>query len=529
MSAGYAQLTAKGVPAAEAATQMRSAIVALTKVGAPLEALQKKTGRTYLKIAGQKGLVFALEQLRIDAKKAGVPLIDLLGRVEGLNFTLGTTGPNFAGYNKNLQDVTKSQGVAAAQMAERQKGLNAQLNILREGAKSAGITIGSALLPKLTPLVKKLNEFLAKPETQARIADFATGLAAGFEAVAKWAGTIPWDRIADGLGMAAGFAAQLVGVFASMPPEAMAAIVGLGALNKLSGGAVSGVVSELSRGLVKGVLGMTAGVVNLKAGTVVGGPGAAPGGGVAAMTKGGALFGLAKTIGAGLIAGFAVEKLFEQWGAFRAEGAAGAATLERQTTAGVPQLGLADARAALRNVQEQLGNPINDLALKLSGTFDQVKATEKALTDRIAYLEGGGTGTGATGGRGDASTAAEVKRLGDKQALAARIIAAGGTATADRIDAIMEKNARTTASTNEREARRLATLTDTTRSGLASVVAAANATTAAIRNGFTIPAPSVTVTVNAATGFTTRTLTRKTTVNRAINPAPIPGRMPQPI
>lgn len=420
--------------------------------------------------------------------------------------------------------ATATRGAAAAAKGPYNDALNELADITEDTQKA----LAEGFLPVIKEVAGFLRTQLAKPEVMQGIRDIGKGLASGFQAAVNFAREIPWDAVMGAARGIAGFAKQALDFFNMMPDWAKQLLIGGFVANKLTGGAIGSIVKELGSGLIKGVLGMTAGVVNLKAGTVIGGP-AAPGGGVTAVSKGGALFGLAKTIGAGLIAGIAVEKLFEQWGAFRTEGAAGAATLQRQTTAGVPQLGLADVRAALRNVQEQLGNPINDLALKLSGTFDQVKATEKALTDRIAYLEGGGTGTGKTGGRGDASTAAEVKRLGDKQALAARIVAAGGEATAARMDAIMDKNARTTASANEREARRLATLTDTTRSGLAGVVAAANATTAAIRNGFIIPPPSVTVTVNSATGFTTRTLSRTARVSRSINPAPIPGRSTSPV
>ena len=48
-------------------------------------------------------------------------------------------------------------------------------------------------------------------------------------------------------------------------------------LNKLTGGALGSIVTELGKGLIKGVLGMTAGVVHIKAGTVTGaGGGVAP-------------------------------------------------------------------------------------------------------------------------------------------------------------------------------------------------------------------------------------------------------------
>ena len=226
--------------------------------------------------------------------------------------------------------------------------------------------------------------------------------------------------------------------------------------------------------------------------------------------KGGGLLGIAKTLGSLAIAGIALEKLVEQWGTFQAGGAAGAETLRQQTAAGVPLLSLADAKAALRATQEQLGNPINDLALKLSGTFDQVKATEKALMERIAYLEGGGTGTGKTGGRGDESTAREVKRLGDRQALAARVVAAGGEATASRLAAIMEKNARASASGDDRIAGNIDRLNRTVSAKDFSPTIKVGSPVVNVNTGFTISVRNTRVATATWSRYNTSTRTPTT-------------------
>lgn len=274
LAAGYAQLTAKGVPASEAATQMAAAMIALQRRTVPLEKLEKQTGKSYLALAGKKGLVAAFEQLRIDAKKSGVPLIDLVGRVEGLQFALNTTGPEFANYNANLAAMNKANGTAGAQMAERQKGLNAQLAKLKALAIDAGITIGEKLLPKLTPLAEKAVAFLNTH--QGDIDKFGDSIAGAFDRAAGFAQKIPWGAIGSGLQTAATWAGKLMDVFLALPPEAQATIVALAGLNKLSGGAVTGIVGELGKGLIKGVLGMNAGVVNINAG-VVNGAGVVPG------------------------------------------------------------------------------------------------------------------------------------------------------------------------------------------------------------------------------------------------------------
>jgi len=366
--------------------------------------------------------------------------------------------------------------------------LPVRMAALNEGLANIRESIGIALLPALTRIVDVVGKSLIPafqklvdrilPDISKGIDEFARALESGGaeKAVTGIADAI--GTMVDLLKISAGPIKAIVGAFMSLPKELQTILVAGFAVNKLSGGMLIQLGGELfKRG------GTPASPLFVKE---VGLPGALGGGkggpgGIVAGGKGigGTILGLAKTLGALAIAGIAVEKLFEQWGTFQAGGAAGAETLRQQTAKGVPQLTLADAKAALRNVQEQLGNPINDLALKLSGTFDQVKATEKALTDRIAVLEGGTTG----GGRGDASTAKEVKRLGDIQALAARITAAGGKASAERIAAIMEKNRRATIAVSDSEGRRFATLTTAVQGiKIAPVVNVTTGFTISIRN-----------------------------------------------
>lgn len=301
LGASYARLTASGTDAAEASTQIRSAIVALTKVSSPLEKLQKQTGRNYLAIAGDKGLVTALEIMRKDADKAGVPLIDLLGRVEGLNFALATTGPNFKAYNDDLAAMGNATGTAAAQMAERQKGLNFQLSILKANVKDAAISIGSDLLPKITPLAARLATFLKGSDFQKGIADFGTSLAGLFSDSNIQAGI---DAIKTGFETAKtaapvvsaaakatfGFVQAAVGLFKSLPAPLQGLLVGGFAVNKLTGGLVTNIaggIKDALGGILSDRLGKGGNPANpLFVFDVAGGVGALPGaaaaGGIAA-------------------------------------------------------------------------------------------------------------------------------------------------------------------------------------------------------------------------------------------------------
>jgi hypothetical protein len=238
--------------------------------------------------------------------------------------------------------------------------------------------------------------------------------------------SLPWAQIGQSLQLAGAGAKAVIGAFMAMPAWVQTAVLTGWGLNKLTGGALSGIVGELGKGLIRGVLGLNAGVVHAKAGVVnvIGGAGAG-GGLLPGMGKGG-FTEFMKNLGALTIATGSIVLLAEQWDKFQKEGAAGAATLRAQTDVGVPQLTLQQAQDALRNTQEQLSNPINDLALMLSGTRDEVRRTEKLLQDRIAFLEAGGAPTAVTGGRGDAGTAALVLERGIRAGIAERGFAKSG-------------------------------------------------------------------------------------------------------
>lgn len=292
LAAGYARLTAGGTSAGEASTQMASAIAALLKTTGPLEKLQKQTGRNYKEIAGRKGLATAFEIMRKDAAKAGVELIDLVGRKEALLYILQTTGDAFDDYNADLEAMTDAEGKAAEQMAVRQQGLNYQLAILRENAKDAGRTIGFALLPKITPLIQRLNEFV-QGNTDG-IEDAAEAFASIFsegniQSGAKILGDL-FQTAKDAAPALMG-AAKITGevvktsvaLFNSLPQEIRAlAIAGL-AINKLTGGLVTNIAGGLISSIVKR---MTAAHVGITAGSVVVNGGV--GGGGAAGAAGGA-------------------------------------------------------------------------------------------------------------------------------------------------------------------------------------------------------------------------------------------------
>lgn len=141
---------------------------------------------------------------------------------------------------------------------------------LRDAFEDAQRALAEGLLPVIDDARGKLTTFLKDPQTITRIRDFGKAIAGGFEKLIELGSKIPWGTIGQGLKTAADWAGKLIDVFANLPPEVQTTIVALAGLNKLSGGAVGSIVGELGKGLIKGVLGMTAGVVNINAATVNG-------------------------------------------------------------------------------------------------------------------------------------------------------------------------------------------------------------------------------------------------------------------
>jgi hypothetical protein len=147
---------------------------------------------------------------------------------------------------------------------------------MKDATEDAQRALAEGFLPVIERGATWLKTKLADPAVLAKIRTFGTGLAGAFDKAVTFAERLPWGKITAGLEKAAGFAGSLIDAFSKLPPEAMAAILALGGLDKLSGGAVSSIVGELGKGLIKGVLGITAAVVNVNGGVVNGGGGGLP-------------------------------------------------------------------------------------------------------------------------------------------------------------------------------------------------------------------------------------------------------------
>lgn len=255
IAASMGWLTGKGVRPGAVATQMGSAITSLIKPTKALKDLSKETGTNYVNMLRKHGLVSTLERVRQDADKNGLKADDmaaLFGRKEALSYYLSTTGGEYKGFKGVQKEVRNSAGTADEQANERMKGFNFQLQRTKALIKDAGITIGTALLPKVSSMLEQLNTFINN--NQPAIERLGNDAANGFQAILGYAKRIPWEAIGDSLRVGAMFARTIMDALMAAPAWLQTAVVTGWGLNKLTGGALTGIAGSLTKAAVSKVL-----------------------------------------------------------------------------------------------------------------------------------------------------------------------------------------------------------------------------------------------------------------------------------
>ena len=284
-----------------------------------------------------------------------------------------------------LKELKKEFGGSAVTFGNTMEG---QFERLKQAVQGAERALAEALLPTIIEVGGKIRDFLNKPETIAGIKSIGKDLAGAFDKLLTIIPKLPWEQIKDAFKLMGQGAKAALDLFTSMPPWVQTAVLTGWGLNKLTGGALGGIVGELGKGLVKGVLGMTAGVVNIKAGAVTG-----IGGGGAVAGKGA---GLASTVMKVALVGIAAGVAAELWSSFqdqeKANKAAGVA-LTQKTIDYTQQASLADMQNSLKGINEQTTALHNGLTpeaiayqLNIGGVRDSIDNTKSVLEHKIAAL-----------------------------------------------------------------------------------------------------------------------------------------------
>ena len=307
---------------------------AIDKGGAALDRIAKKTGfdpkelkkfattteglALMAEVAGTTGEAFK-QAFEKDASGALTTFLqglsklkqgDQLSVLKELGFNdirITRTLLGLAGNTKLLTDATalsneefRKNTALTKEAEERFNTFDSQLQKTKNHLTDIGITIGSKLLPKITPLLKRLNDFVGA--NQDKIAEFGDKLASGFETFADALGKVNWQPFIDGLKLTSQIAKTAIDLFMALPAEVKAVAIGAFAVNKVTGGLPTAIAKDAGSLLLQRFAERGSSPANpmwvATAGGLPGAPGAAGG-------KGGGIGGALKT-GAKLAGGIGV-------------------------------------------------------------------------------------------------------------------------------------------------------------------------------------------------------------------------------
>lgn len=201
VGAALAQMTANGVPTAQATTQLRSAMTELGKAGTKADKSFREaaSGTQYAGMSFQEAIasganlgdVFGMMQKYADA--SGLSMVDLWGSVEAGNAAMAIAG-DVERFNSNLEQMSTTSDVVGAAYEKMSSSFGTSMNRLKESATNFVTTlfsggdisasfdsmldslgdIGEKLIDWLTAGITTLGENL--PGLMSSLLDFAGGL-----------------------------------------------------------------------------------------------------------------------------------------------------------------------------------------------------------------------------------------------------------------------------------------------------------------------------------------------------------------
>jgi TP901 family phage tail tape measure protein len=218
VGAAIAQLTARGVPTAQATTQMRAALVELSAAGTDVsDVFTEVAGKSFREFIADGGdMTGALEILGQAAQEQGVNISDLFGSVEAGSAILGLAGTNLDAYAAQVENITNSTGAAAAAFSVIDESTSRKFERLSVAAKNVAIEIGAALVPAveaLLPFVQTGVGFIGD------LAEAFDGLSPALKQVA-----VVFGGFLAAVGPFLSIRGRLIGLFVELKP-ALAAVL----------------------------------------------------------------------------------------------------------------------------------------------------------------------------------------------------------------------------------------------------------------------------------------------------------------
>ena len=149
VAAGFASLTAQGVPTSVAATQMKGAFSELAKAGSVADvAFRNVADKGFAEFIEGGGTVQeAFDMLRQSADENGLSVVDMFGSIEAGQAVMGLTGDQAGRFSDNLAAMGDATGSVDAAFEVMDAGIGATWNKIKAGTSQALIQIGDAAAP----------------------------------------------------------------------------------------------------------------------------------------------------------------------------------------------------------------------------------------------------------------------------------------------------------------------------------------------------------------------------------------------
>ncbi len=186
--AATSALTTVGVPASQAQTQLRAAIVALQKPTAEMEKIFKRIGVTTEKelIAKFGGLGASFEVINKTATDMGINAAKAWSSVEAGAAVTSLVGATNEAYVDTLDNMVNGGNAVTEAFEKQLSTAAAQAQLAKNNMAALSITVGTVLIPvvislikKITPLIKRFSAWAKdNPKTLSTIVKVVAGIAA---------------------------------------------------------------------------------------------------------------------------------------------------------------------------------------------------------------------------------------------------------------------------------------------------------------------------------------------------------------
>ena len=209
VSAALAAMTAQGIPTSVATTQLRQAIVELSKSGTETDKIFRQiAGKGFTDfIAEGNNIQQAFQLLEQYASDTNVGVNDLFGSVEAGNAVLALTGQGTEKFTQSMSEMREAIGATDAAFKTMEEDPGRKWDRIVAAAEVAQINIGNVLIDKLLPIMEWVQ-------------DNIDDIAAGAETV--------FDIIGDSVGKAWKIAEPAVTFIKNNPDVIAVALAGIG-------------------------------------------------------------------------------------------------------------------------------------------------------------------------------------------------------------------------------------------------------------------------------------------------------------